>query len=849
MDQENNNQSQTPAKSGSNAPTNQSNQLVLAYGSNQHSQFNKQSGEASDSHKHVDLTNHFASLSRQIYSIVCGNLHTVVLTTNGEVYTFGNNEDGALGRSGDAKTPGKVELDQPIDMISAGESHTIACNSNNSAVYYWGAYKNTSKTNIGQADTPQRIGEDDFKKKKIQKVVSGANHTLALVDGKIFAWGDAEVGILGRMPTSRRKNDQGLKVESMGVRGAVEDIFSAANHAFLRKTEKKKGETHSAIFGWGLNDNGQLGIGTTENTHLPSELKGLQGKNIKNITGGEHHTVVLTEEGEVYCFGKNDDGQVGVGKDYVEPEEEQPEGVAAAAVDQTPVKKKAPPKNAKKGKKGKSSKKPTAAEEAEEENQEKGENNKESQDAGTQEAAKEEGAQEGDKPEETEVATTKEEGTAEKGKPRSGVKRKGTQEQAGEPEEEKAPVKNIPLPKKLELTDVQSIYSGNNCNYAVTSNNDVYSWGVGKDRILGTDSEETVYVPTKLTNVFPADKVVFRVGLGDQHVVVLLGGKDDKEPELEEEVLKKNEETPRLSRKNTGVSTGKKGSTARKGKGAKEEEEGENDTEVKKDLSKSLEDKEKKEEKMNEETNEEEEDTQDKGQKKAQKRKAKEGEEATEEADLKKVKKTPPKEQAQEGTETKPQNEASTEKMDEEKDEQKETQAEQPNKAEETSAMNVENDSKEEKPASNEEEKPKEATEVEKPAEQANNTEIQLTAQNEQKPDVGQHPEKIQEEAPEQQNQGEIAQKAEPEEADAGNAQGEQPSSNAQGGEGANQAQGEAGVQGQLEPEKQEQKEGEVSKQENEQADAGEENKQGEKKKEEENKAEQGVEQAKGDGQ
>ena len=58
---------------------------------------------------------------------------------------------------------------------------------------------------------PTRIGSELFNSKKrasqIKKVASGAHHTLLLTeDGKIYGWGDAESGKIGRMLNTRNKN-------------------------------------------------------------------------------------------------------------------------------------------------------------------------------------------------------------------------------------------------------------------------------------------------------------------------------------------------------------------------------------------------------------------------------------------------------------------------------------------------------------------------------------------------------------------------------------------------------------------------------------------------------------------
>lgn len=74
--------------------------------------------------------------------MACGSLHTIVLTTEGKVYTWGCNDDSALGTSpSNPKEPSLVELDHPIDMIGAGDSFSIACNSKIGLIYFWGCLR------------------------------------------------------------------------------------------------------------------------------------------------------------------------------------------------------------------------------------------------------------------------------------------------------------------------------------------------------------------------------------------------------------------------------------------------------------------------------------------------------------------------------------------------------------------------------------------------------------------------------------------------------------------------------------------------------------------------------------
>ena len=80
--------------------------------------------------------------ARQIVKIECGGMHTVALASDGSIYTWGCNDEKALGRKGAENVPLKVEFDDfKAEHISAGDCHTIAYNTQSNQLYYWGCYK------------------------------------------------------------------------------------------------------------------------------------------------------------------------------------------------------------------------------------------------------------------------------------------------------------------------------------------------------------------------------------------------------------------------------------------------------------------------------------------------------------------------------------------------------------------------------------------------------------------------------------------------------------------------------------------------------------------------------------
>lgn len=138
----------------------------------------------------------------------CGGMHTVVLTPMGTAYSWGCNDDGALGRTdGNDSLPGLVPLTQRINGLSLGGSHSIFYNTELSTAFFCGLYRNALEGKVNSpVQEPTLFGAESFRKgkRRLTKIVSGMDHSVALTtDGKVWAWGDPESGKIGRILKSR----------------------------------------------------------------------------------------------------------------------------------------------------------------------------------------------------------------------------------------------------------------------------------------------------------------------------------------------------------------------------------------------------------------------------------------------------------------------------------------------------------------------------------------------------------------------------------------------------------------------------------------------------------------------
>eukprot|EP00111_Clytia_hemisphaerica_P002896 TCONS_00008205-protein len=67
------------------------------------------------------------------------------------------------------------------------------------------------------------------------------------------------------------------------------------------------------VYSWGYNNKGQLGHGDCRNRRNPTLVESLSGYKVVDVATGRMHSLVLTDEGQVFAFGDNSSGQCGVG--------------------------------------------------------------------------------------------------------------------------------------------------------------------------------------------------------------------------------------------------------------------------------------------------------------------------------------------------------------------------------------------------------------------------------------------------------------------------------------------------------------------------------------------------------
>jgi len=287
-----------------------------------------------------------------IISMCCGGQHNAVVTYQGDVLTWGCNDDKALGREVQPELeflPQKVDalkFDRRKDgivQVDAGDTHTLALSLKGN-VYMWGSYKNADGKQYRDPKGDEKVKGCHVypnivsKIERVCQIACGAVSNVALRnDGTAFTWGIAMKGNLGRktppeieapnveetdeeIDARKDKNNQTIikpfqltphPVEwNLNLKHFVRSVACGGHH-LIAVADADYG---SCVFVSGLNNYGQLGLGDLEEKYEMTRVKFLDGKHISQCDGGTHHTIVRSRT-EVYTFGRSCSGQLGVTDD------------------------------------------------------------------------------------------------------------------------------------------------------------------------------------------------------------------------------------------------------------------------------------------------------------------------------------------------------------------------------------------------------------------------------------------------------------------------------------------------------------------------------------------------------
>ncbi|PWW79823.1 hypothetical protein C7212DRAFT_361010 [Tuber magnatum] len=145
--------------------------------------------------------------------------------------------------------------------------------------------------------------------RNIVRVSIGTDHILGLTkEGDVYVWGNRQQYQLRRLVSARHRLTRLNPRQVSLPRRQVKYVATGSYHSFAITPD-------GTVWAWGLNQYGQCGIYTEEDSTVipvPTVVRSLTGYIIVQISPGEHHSTALTESGELLVWGRLDSGQLGI---------------------------------------------------------------------------------------------------------------------------------------------------------------------------------------------------------------------------------------------------------------------------------------------------------------------------------------------------------------------------------------------------------------------------------------------------------------------------------------------------------------------------------------------------------
>ncbi|KAI0129432.1 putative Ran exchange factor Prp20/Pim1 [Xylariales sp. AK1849] len=282
-----------------------------------------------------------------VVQLACGGMHTVALTADNKIITWGVNDEYALGRdshwdgrlrnidgASDAEDEDEdddedlnplesIPMEIPPDcfppsarfvQVAAGDSCSFVL-TDTGLVYGWGTFRDSRGDQGFRYDDRGELVEKQTRPfhiqslQRITQICCGVNHALALdAAGNIWAWGCNEQNQFGRRLVGRN-SDPLTPCQVRVCRNKAKYIASGSYHSFAVDRDDN-------VWAWGANSFGEAGDAKTAGGNSafvpPIKIRSLCQKQVLVLDGGAHHSTAVTANGQCLVWGRIDDGQLGI---------------------------------------------------------------------------------------------------------------------------------------------------------------------------------------------------------------------------------------------------------------------------------------------------------------------------------------------------------------------------------------------------------------------------------------------------------------------------------------------------------------------------------------------------------
>lgn len=200
-------------------------------------------------------------------------------------------------------SPKKLWDGSQVKDLSFGPTHA-ALVSDDGLVYTWGV---GTGNELGHGQPETLVTEPTVVPGLVDvvQVACGRHHTMALTEsGEVYTWGRGGSFFKACSLGHGNRDDCPSPMKVEGLDGlTVTQIGSGAMHCMVLTDDHR-------VYGWGRGEFGVLGTGGSSDCDTPEEVDTLTGLDVKKLACGSNFTAVISGDGELYVWGRNDGGQL-----------------------------------------------------------------------------------------------------------------------------------------------------------------------------------------------------------------------------------------------------------------------------------------------------------------------------------------------------------------------------------------------------------------------------------------------------------------------------------------------------------------------------------------------------------
>ncbi len=233
--------------------------------------------------------------------LAAGDESSFVIDSAGQAWGFGAGLTGVLGVGDDdvRTTPDAVLVDKRVAQIRSGQWHTLILREDGSL---WGTGDNDD-SQVKDSTEWNYVTPVEILSEGVVAVDAAVNHSMILDRyGVVSVFGGNYDGHLGPYgdPISAP-----TPLEANGL-GPVVAIATGNRHHLLL-------DAYGDVWSFGEGENGKLGNDSPNDRDYPERITGYASIDAVAIAAGANHSLVLDSSGDVWSFGQNDEGQLGLG--------------------------------------------------------------------------------------------------------------------------------------------------------------------------------------------------------------------------------------------------------------------------------------------------------------------------------------------------------------------------------------------------------------------------------------------------------------------------------------------------------------------------------------------------------